>query len=508
VKTRERFVGLASVAGLVILGSSLRAQTPAPAPVSGPAAAPAPATASAGPKKIYTAKTMFRLPVQIKDPRERARLQEVQLYVKAGGPAGSWALNQKGKPDTDHFDYLVPQDGEYWFRLVTVDNAGRMNPTDISKTDPSLVVVVDTHKPECEVKAVQGLPGEFVLQCDIRDENPDPMKTKLEHMSADKSWVPFPAHSTMVGCFQVSDLNVLKYPVRATVCDRAGNCMIREFMVTPAGLPAAVAAMPVGTPAAPTTPVQVGSMPSPISPAVASATTPVPNGMNETVSQKPEAAGNVPTLMVKSRKLPLEYQFENSTPARVVVWVTSDGGNSWRHLCDDPDRKSPVEIELPGEGRYGVCLAACPAGEGECKPPSKGDTPDCWVEVDTTAPSAQILAVRAGTTKDEAGTILITYTAADKNLKADGIDLFYATKHEGPWLPIAKGLKNDGNYRWHYPADLCGSDLFIKMDVTDQAGNVAHCDGVQPPAEASRPRAKVIGVGGSSTPNPVPPSGN
>src|SRR5262249_47801792 len=153
-------------------------------------------------KPIYTSKTSFRLPVLIKDPRERARLNEVQLYVKAGGASGNWVISQKAKPDADHFDYLVPQDGEYWFRLVTVDGAGHMNPPDISRVEPSLVVVVDTKKPDCEVKAVQGLPGELVLQCDIHDDNGDATKTKLEYMSGDK-WVPLPAHATMAGCFQV-----------------------------------------------------------------------------------------------------------------------------------------------------------------------------------------------------------------------------------------------------------------------------------------------------------------
>ena len=73
---------------------------------------------------------------------------------------------------------------------------------------------------------------------------------------------------------------------------------------------------------------------------------------------------------------------------------------------------------------------------------------------------------------------------------------------------IAKALKNDGNYRWHYPNDLGGSDVFVRMDVSDKAGNVTHCDGIQPPsAPAStetvgRPKIKVLGGA------PTHPSGN
>jgi hypothetical protein len=517
VKTRKRLVGLASVASLVIWGSSAPAQVPITPPVSAAPVAPLPIGAPAAPavpaakKPIYTSKTSFRLPVLIKDPRERARLTEVQLYVKSGGANGTWVISQKAKPDADHFDYLVPQDGEYWFRLVTVDAAGHMNPPDISRVEPSLVVVVDTKKPDCEVKAVQGLPGELVLQCDIHDDNADVSKTKLEYMSGDK-WVPLPAHATMAGCFQVSDLAVLKNPVRATAYDMAKNMVVREFSVTPQNTAAVTAAptAPVTTPV--TTP---GSTPAPITPAVANAT-PVPGSTPmETIVEKPTAS-NVATLLVKGTKVPLDYQFEG-TPGRVVVWVTTDNGQTWHHLCDDADRKSPVEVEFPGEGRYGVCLSAC-AAEGDPKAPAKGDAPDCWVEVDCTQPAANIIAIRPGAGKDEAGTILITWSAADKNLKSEPIDLYYSTKQGGPWVPMAKGLKNDGNYRWHYPADLAGSDVFVRMDVTDKAGNVARCEGIQPPGSSpspapsqavtpvsapteapapSKPKIKLLGVSGN-----------
>lgn len=499
MKTRKRSVGLASVAGLVIWGSSAAAQVPLSTPVT--AAAPMPsatAPAPAAKKPIYTTKTSFRLPVVIKDPRERARLQEVQLYVKAGGASGNWVISQKAKPDADHFDYLVPQDGEYWFRLVTVDAAGHMNPPDVSRTEPSLIVVVDTKKPDCEVKAIPGLTGELVLQCDVRDENADAAKTKLEYMVGDR-WMAFPAHSTMAGCYQVTDLTTLKSPVRATAFDRAGNMCVREFNVTPQNS-AAVAPAQAAVPT-----------PAPITQAVANATPVPPGSVTETSVEKPMTppAGNAATLLVNTRKVPLDYQFDG-TPARVVVWVTGDNGQTWQHLCEDADKKSPVEVEFPGEGRYGVCLAAC-ATEGDCKPPAKGDTPDCWIEVDCTAPAANLIAIRPGTAKDEMGTILITWTAADKNLKSEPIDLYYAVKREGPWQPMAKGLKNDGNYRWHYPAELGGADVFVRMDVTDKAGNVAHCDGVQPPSAPTaseqpvgKPRVKVLGV----SPHMGAPSGN
>ena len=49
-----------------------------------------------------------------------------------------------------------------------------------------------------------------------------------------------------------------------------------------------------------------------------------------------------------------------------------------------------------------------------------------------------------------------------------------------PYQVIAKGVKNDGSYHWKYPGTVSG-DVFIRLEVTDKAGNVTQCNNVQPP---------------------------
>src|SRR5207244_1207656 len=83
-------------------------------------------------------------------------------------------------------------------------------------------------------------------------------------------------------------------------------------------------------------------------------------------------------------------------------------------------------------------------------PPQRGDIPDYWVEVDLTRPAAQLISVTPGAGK-EAGMMHITWAANDKNLGSAPIDLYYATKRGGPWEPIARGVRNDGSYRWMLP---------------------------------------------------------
>jgi hypothetical protein len=106
---------------------------------------------------------------------------------------------------------------------------------------------------------------------------------------------------------------------------------------------------------------------------------------------------------------------------------------------------------------------------------------------------AQLVSVRPGT-GSEAGTIVINWTAKDKNLKPEPIDLAYATRSEGPWLPISKGVKNDGSYRWPIPRDGAG-EIYVRLEVTDVAGNNTTCITQQPVMlDRAKPKAHVLGV--------------
>src|SRR5262245_39574665 len=108
------------------------------------------APAASGPKKIYTNRTAFKLPLRV-DERDRPRLQAVELYV-VNGPGGSWAMKESVTPTHSEFIYKVDQDGEYWFTVVTVDKAGGRNPADLSQEPASLIVVVDRQPPEVKVR--------------------------------------------------------------------------------------------------------------------------------------------------------------------------------------------------------------------------------------------------------------------------------------------------------------------------------------------------------------------
>ena len=209
--------------------------------------------------------------------------------------------------------------------------------------------------------------------------------------------------------------------------------------------------------------------------------------------------------LVNSGRVVLEYQIEQtgvSGIGRVEVWYTRDKGQNWLKLGEDVDRKSPAEIDLPGEGLFGVSLVVANGRGFGTAPPRAGDTPDWWIDVDLTKPQGDLLNVRSSPGED--GCLQITWFAKDKNLHAEPIDLYYAAKREGPWHLIAKNLKNDGQYCWK-PAPETGSHAHVRLVIRDQAGNATSSETVQSIAldDLSRPRGRVVSI---TTPAPRPGS--
>src|SRR5262249_60415795 len=115
----------------------------------------------------------------------------------------------------------------------------------------------------------------------------------------------------------------------------------------------------------------------------------------------------------------------------------------------------------------GAAVAANATAQG-APPTAPGTPPDLWIEVDTTKPNAQLTGVPPSV--DDPYSVVITWAASDKNLASEPVDLYYAVQPQGPWLPVARNLKNDGSYVWRAPRDA-GPQFFVRLDVTDKAGN-------------------------------------
>jgi hypothetical protein len=542
-QTNLALVGCLLPSALLLLGSTVQAQTLPPVPA---AAATASATPAVPAKMQFTNKQQFRLKIDLGDA-ERQRLREVQLYVK-GGQEG-WTCKETAEPNKDFFTFRAPEDGEYWFTIVVVEKNGKATPADVTREPPSFVVVVDTQPPEVTVNVPPTRNPDDVIRCVVRDANPDPTTFKLEYQGTDRSWHLLEQAGGTPGAFRCPDRGAWTGALKVTATDLAKNVTIREIAAAPApavaGEPQAGrtearsdkpangagpdlgAAEHVSNPPAllpppmlgPTEPAAPTPPPTPTTPPAAAGAPqpqPVPSLLSamrrdpgpsgvvpvSAVVREPVAFGHEPgqvnKQIINHTHVVMDYRIDQVGPSgvgKVEVWLTADAGKTWERLCEDADKRSPVEFDLPSEGLYGVSVVVTNGNLMGEPPPTSGSKPDCWIEVDMTKPTAQLLAVRP--TVDDPWAMVISWAASDKNLSPEPIDLYYAVAPQGPWNQVSRGVRNDGNYRWSAPHDV-GPQFFVRLEVTDLAGNMTRCDSQVPVVlDQSRPKAKVLGVSGS-----------
>jgi hypothetical protein len=211
-----------------------------------------------------------------------------------------------------------------------------------------------------------------------------------------------------------------------------------------------------------------------------------------------------PVRLVNTREVALEYQLSRLGPSgvgSVILYLTSDGGKTWTAFEDEkPDLARPVvgskyrrTLTLPpGEGVYGLILVVQNPGRVGKPPPRPGDAPEMVIEVDMTAPYAELRKPRPDPERRDA--VLLQWTAKDKNLAAQPVTLEWAEKGEGPWQPIARDLSGSGSYSWKVPEGT-PVKVFIRLTVCDNAGNknVAVTDTPQT-IDLVEPEGHLIGV--------------
>jgi hypothetical protein len=208
--------------------STGRKSSPASEPAAKPAAADGNAQSTKAqdsepqlPPKSYMNKNVFYLPVLI-DDSVRARLREIRLYVK-DDPAKAWTLAAKGQPWEKVFPFQPPQEGEYWFALVTIDKSGHQTPADLTREGPGVIVVYDASVPQVDIHPLPPTSDGQCVQCEVRNRNLDVTLTRFEYQTGDKIWrqgVPVPGSVDVFCIPRQANHNGM---VRVTAGDRAGN---------------------------------------------------------------------------------------------------------------------------------------------------------------------------------------------------------------------------------------------------------------------------------------------
>lgn len=179
-------------------------------------------------------------------------------------------------------------------------------------------------------------------------------------------------------------------------------------------------------------------------------------------------------IFTRHLRFALEYDVTAVGPggvADVELWATRDGGANWSRWGTDPDRRSPFEVEVDGEGAYGFRIVVLSRGGLASRPPQPGDEADQWVVVDSTPPQLVLRGAAYGV-EERVGQLEITWDARDPNLTERSVTLFYSDQPEGPWTKIVGDLANQGVYYWRVDSRI-PPRVYIKVEVRDAAGNIS-----------------------------------
>ncbi len=176
--------------------------------------------AASGPSDVQPMnQKAFQIPIRF-DPQKRAEIRELQLWV-SHDKGQTWNEAAQAKPDQDHFDYAVTEDGPYWFTMVIIDQKGHADPPNVSTAPVGQRILVDTTRPDIKLTAERQ--GDDVrVSWEITEQNPKADTLKLEYADTGEGpWTSAPISPGPTGRAVIHDPSAVV--VRMQMRDAADN---------------------------------------------------------------------------------------------------------------------------------------------------------------------------------------------------------------------------------------------------------------------------------------------
>jgi hypothetical protein len=462
------------------------------------------------PELIATRQALFAIPFRLERPSDPAwQPVEAQLYVSTDRGA-HWRLYTKAPTAQKHFTFRSGGDGEFWFAICTADRSGQTRPKTIES--PGLRVLVDTKPPALKIVAQPGNDGQVSVRWEISEANLKPNSLNIVYRpSPTEPWRAVaidPRSQESAESLERGEVTFVPkagasvISIRAQVSDVAGNPAVANAQVKldepPAPRPSesSIVGRRASKPAGDGGPSLLAASSEAVTVAGKPAIGRKYTGPGDSPNNVPGMPPGERPRMVNSRSFELEYEVDSVGPSgigRVELWGTSDAGQTWRRFTSVSDKRSSLRVNVPEEGIYGFRVVVTNGSGIGGKPPVAGDQPDLWICVDLTKPTARIVSAQQGV-ESEAGQLIISWQADDKMLAARPITLSFSQSRGGPWTPIAAGLENTGRYAW--PIDnRTPPKLFLRLEVRDEAGNLAVHEMTEPVAvDQSHPKVRIRSV--------------
>ena len=456
----------------------------------------------------------------------------MQLYLSEDG-GKNWKLYRRSQPDAQKFLFEARRDGTYHFLVRTINQAGQAFPSGPARAE--LIVMVDTSLPKFDLQTKSGRGGELQIRWNVEEPNFRVGAVELFYQTHPfQRWQKIsskPSRLIGKGRYQGETQAILpqhlsQVQIRAEVRDLAGNVTIINRRVK-------LTREVVGK----KTKEKFASDRSPQKekpftqhflsqqPIIPQRTPPIPSprkgdflkhpqqrkqppvssrddlfqrsleraGVPENKINQPNASDASPQASLKRLPVGEQLQFTNRNSffldyeveslgkdhiADVELWLTDNGGKTWKLHSRDEDRISPLKVQVSQDGVYGFRIVILTKQGLSIARPKPGELAEVWIGVDRQLPQAEILSARYGTAQ-EAGQLQFRWQVSDLNLAKQPITLQFSEFEQGPWSTIVTGLENSGFYPWKIQGTL-PSKIYLRLLARDQAGNIGEHRLAQP----------------------------
>jgi hypothetical protein len=212
------------------------------------------------PELVRTKHRVFSIPFRLPaTTTPDAKPQRVTMSVSRD-LGGTWEPAGEVAPTAGSFSYSAAADGEYWFRIRSIDAKGRSRGGEA----PDIRVLVDAAGPKIAARVWKGSDGEIVCRYAATDDSLRMDSLKVEYrVQGEQGWKTVaaegvlsreaPAHMVGEDIWWAGE-KVESLVVRITINDGNGNRAVRQFKLEPTdpNVDQAALARELGVPPLPT----------------------------------------------------------------------------------------------------------------------------------------------------------------------------------------------------------------------------------------------------------------
>ncbi len=458
----------------------------------------------------------FQIPFDVEtEPGQPAEGFAVLFGSQDGG--AHWDRLNTVPAGQKSFTFSAQRDGRYSFAIRMADAQGNLL-SGIEGSAPELDVVVDTVAPQLKLELFEPAPGNVVVNWTSTDSHVAPESLAIEYSDgADGRWKPVQFQPTANGQAKISASVGSVISVRAAITDTAGNrgeastqIVSKANSATGANSATPLSNLPPGAPLG-VSPFGAGmnshasgfpakgfpkaatsvnatlktnmatGFPQ-VTPAAALNTGGLMNvGPNVAGQPAPLGAMSNDAQVVNAALFDLDYQVEDVGPSgvsAVELFITANGGQQWYRYENDPDMKSPFQVDTQEEGTFGFAVRVRNGLGFIDTPPQPGQAPEIVVTVDQTAPIVE-MAQPAIRTEGGFGTLQLSWRMAEQNASTTPVRLEQATSPNGPWTTVFDWQADQGGYQMAIRQGTPPA-LYFKLLARDAAGNVGVAQSSQP----------------------------